>query len=486
MPKTRPNILFLQAEDVSRHHGCYGDTYAHTPNIDRLAAEGCRYTNAITHTPVCAPSRSGMVTGMYPWAYGVHHMRSTLIDPPRLFTHELQDAGYDVHWPTKTDFNFDPPADFATTRYNWFERGALPAGDKPWLAYYNFGVTHESQVWDVCNDTPREPFAQRQAELPPEHVHDPADAPLPPYLVDAPGTRQEIARHYDNLSVQDMQVGRALAMLEASGQADHTIVIYLSDHGRGLCREKRWCYEAGVHLPLIIRWPGTPGSFGPAPGSVDDQLVAWVDIAPTLLAACGLAVPDHYHGRAFTGDSADAPQREYAFVGRDRMGEAFDLVRGARSKQFLYLRNDFPQLPYMQRVRYMEHGLTTQDLRVARRDGTLTDAQAAWMADTKPAEELYDVDADPHCVHNLAGDPALADTMAAHRDALAAMLDEHGDHGRDTEEDSIAQGLIANDLDPKFRPQVGPLLYQFQIGKGNTVVTMADALERYGPSSHQA
>jgi len=485
-PETkRPNIMLLIAEDTGRHQGCYGDDYAWTPNLDRLAADGCRYTNAITHSPVCAPSRSGLVTGMYPWTFGTHPMRSTLINPPRLFTQELQDAGYFVNWKTKTDFNFEPPADFASTDESWFEKGELPGGDRPFFVCHNFGITHESGAWDVCNDHQMTPFEQRTASLPDEHRHDPAEAPVPPYLPDTPDVRMEIARYYDNLSVQDQQIGRALRILEESGRAQNTIVIYLSDHGRGLCREKRWCYEAGIHLPLIIRWPATPapGSSPPPlkPGTTDDQLVAWVDLAPTILSLCGVGIPEHYQGRVFLGEGVSTPPRQYAYDGRDRMDEQFDRIRVCRSKQYHYIRNFYPLIPYMQRNKYMENGLTTRALREGRAENTLTPIQAQWMADRKPVEEMYDVEADPHCVNDLANEPKHRDTLLEHRHELQRFLDELGDLGATPEAELIRRGLLTNRLEEEYRPRIAPLPDRYRIGRGDTVLTGEEAVERYGP-----
>ena len=467
--------MLLIGEDTGLHPGCYGADYAKTPNLDRLAAEGYRYTNAITHAPVCAPSRSGLVTGMYPWTIGSHHMRSTLIDPPRLFTHELQDAGYTVLWKTKTDFNFDPPDDFATTGEDarWWETGRLPDG--PFLACCNFNITHESSMWDKCEAKDTD-FADRMRDLPDHLRHDPTDAPVPAYLPDTEGVRLEIARYFDNLAKQDMQIGQALEVLERSGRADDTIVIYMTDHGRGLCREKRWCYEAGLHLPLIIRWPENL-----EPGSTSDELVAWVDIAPTLLSLCGVPTPEHYQGQVFLGEDKALP-REYCYSGRDRMDEDFDRVRTSRSKRFRYIRNFFPQVPYMQRIWYMENSLATQALREGRAAGTLNEAQAPFMADTKPIEELYDITADPDCVQNLADDPAHRHTLLTMRADLERMIEETEDLGQVNEPELVARGLVTDRMETEYRPRIAPLPERFAIGKGDNVLCASEAVERYGSS----
>lgn len=473
---SRPNIVLLTGEDTGLHLGCYGERYADTPNLDRLAGEGCRYEHAYSHGPVCAPSRSGLVTGRYPWRLGTHNMRSTLTRPPRLFTHELRDAGYRVLWPTKTDFNFEPDPGFADSSEEWLTLESLPVGQQPFFAYWNFSITHESRVWDSVNGKPQD-FGALVDELPRERRHDPDLAPVPPYLPDTPPVRKEIARYFDTLAVQDLQVGRALELLERLGIAERTIVIYCSDHGRGLCREKRWCYDAGLHLPLLIRAPGEVG-----PGSVGSEMIGWVDLAPTILSLAGVRAPESYQGRAFLGPERSNEPRRFVVSGRDRMDEQFDRVRSCRTRRFRYIRNDFPQVPYMHRIRFMENGLTTRELREARAQGALTPAQSPFMADTKPTEELYDTVEDPHNVRNLAGEPAFRDTLRSLRGELETFLEASGDLGRIPEPQLVADGLITNRLEDEYRPRVAPLPERYRIGKGENVLTSQEAVERYGPS----
>jgi N-sulfoglucosamine sulfohydrolase len=468
----KPNIMLLVAEDTGRHHGCYGDPVGRTPAIDHLAAQGARYTQACSTAPVCAPARSSLVTGRYPWALGTHHMRSTLLRPPQLFTEALREAGYFVNWANKTDFNFEPPVSFADERSEWFD--ALASGSlngRPWFLYHNFGVTHESSIWP-------ETWSTEVAPRLPAEQQDPSRVPVPSYLPDTPEVRADLARYYDALAVQDQQVGRALAALEASGEAENTLVIYLSDHGRGLPREKRWCYGAGVHLPLIVRWPGKI-----APGSVNEELVNWVDLAPTFLSVAGAPPDPAHHGRDFLGANAAAtPPRACCFAGRDRMDEAFDRVRAAYDGRFHYIRNDFPDLPYAQRVTYMERQATTMVLRQRGADGQLPPAAQAWLARRKPAEELYDAAEDPDMVNNLAADPGHATTLARLRSALEENLARFGDLGRRSERSLIDQGLVADRL-PEYAARLEPLPEHLQIGNRLTTLEMPEpATERYKQS----
>ena len=446
----RPNIVMMVGEDVGRHFGCYGDEYAITPNLDRLAAGGALYTQGFTHAPVCAPSRSGLVTGRYPCSIGSHHMRSTLVNPPRMFTHELRDAGHHVAWPTKLDFNFEPLEGWCDSTEPWI--GDLPTR-RPFFAYVNFGLTHESGMW-------RSEEEQRKIckDLADDQWHDPADAPVPAYLPDTANTRREIAQYYDNVTQQDYHVGEVLRTIEQAGLADNTIVIYMTDHGRGLPREKRWCYDAGVHLPLIIRAPGLT-----EPGSVIDDLVAWVDVAPTILSLTGTPIPDAYQGQVFLGPDA-APPRDYCYGGRDRMDECFDRTRFVRSSRFHYIRNFFPQLPWAVRLKYMEQEATFQDMRELNAQGKLDHPQSVFMQPTKPAEELYDPDADPDMVNNLADSADHADALAELRAECERFIAWSGDLGEVSERKLIERGILTNRLDEEYDARRGSLDERYHLG----------------------
>ncbi len=447
MDGQRPNVLLLIGEDSGLHLGCYGDPDARTPNLDRLAGEGLRATHAFTHCPVCAPSRSGLVTGCYPYSIGSHHMRSTLRAPPPLFTRVLKDAGWQVSWPSKTDFNFALDDREISDRRDWEREGFPTAG--PWFCYTNLFQTHESVMWpEPLHDYHRSHHALRQA-LPPTQRTDPDRVRVPPFLPDVPEVRQDIARHYDNMHILDGQVGAILAQLAASGQAENTLVIFIADHGAGIPRGKRWCYDLGQHLPLLMRWPGRIVA-----GTVHDDPVAWVDLAPQILASCGLDPLPGMQGRAFLGSRGS--RREFCFGGRDRMDEQFDRVRSVRSRRWLYLRNFRPDLPWAQRNHYLEIMPSMRAWRQLHAAGRLDPLQAAWFAPTKPAEEFYDCAADPWQLANLAGDPACAAELARHRAALDAHLAEVGDLGAVAEAELIARGLV-EDRRAEFRAYIGPL-----------------------------
>ncbi|MCJ8332548.1 MAG: sulfatase [Lentisphaeria bacterium] len=446
------NIMLLVGEDTGRHQGCYGDIAADTPAIDTLASEGCVYTNAFSTAPVCAPSRSAFIMGKYAFSVGSHHMRSTLINPPSLFTHELRKAGIYVNWENKTDFNFEPPDDFADDCKPWFDdlkNGNMP--DKPWLLFHNFGITHESTMW-------KENWENVKSQLVESDCCDPQTVTVPAYLPDCDEVRIDIARYHDSLQVQDKLVAEALDALDKSGQRDNTIVIYMSDHGRGLIREKRWCYDAGIHLPLIIRWPGVIEA-----GTSNDELISWVDVSATILSVMGAQIPDDYQGQVFMGPDKSDEQRAYCFAGRDRMDENFDRVRIVRDKQFLYIRNFFPELPYAQHLGYMEKQDTTKIIREYFAEGKLNSAQSLWMQETRPSEELYDCLADPDNVNNLAENADYQERLLEMRMELHDFLDSVDDKAVHSELELVEMGLVENRIE-EYRERLEPLPEKYRIG----------------------
>ncbi|MGD8499628.1 MAG: sulfatase, partial [Phycisphaerales bacterium] len=251
-PKAQqPNILWVSTEDISPDLGCYGDSYAVTPNIDKLAAQGVRYNNVYSHSGVCAPTRSGIITGMYPTTVGTHHMRCKGVPPAyvKCISEYLRAAGYYCTNNVKTDYQFDPPAsawDENSRKAHWRNRGK----NQPFFAIFNFTTSHESQIRNRS-----EGMLKRLAGLTPDEKHDPAKAVLPPYYPDTPAVRKDWAQYYDVITLMDKQVADVLKQLEEDGLAEDTIVWFWGDHGRGLPRGKRWIYDSGLRIPLIIRVP---------------------------------------------------------------------------------------------------------------------------------------------------------------------------------------------------------------------------------------
>ncbi len=428
----RPNIVWIVGEDMGPELGSYGDAQAITPNMDRLAKEGVRFTKAFTHCPVCAPSRSGLITGRYPISIGTQHMRSRLIEPPVTFTKRLQDAGYHVSWPGKTDFNFADPANFATSRTGWHKGAALK---EPFFAYVNFTQSHESQV---RNDGDK--HAAHTKRLTDAQRHDPANMSLAPFWPDAPIVREEVARYYDLVTSVDYDVGDVLKWLDDNHLAENTVVFLFGDHGRGMARYKRWLHDTGTRVPLIVRWPGKM-----KPGTVREDLVEFLDFPATALALATGSVPPDLEGRAMLTKDGTAPAeaRKYVHAHRDFMDETLDRIRSVRDGKFRYIRNFMPELPYAQHIAYMEIGGTMQAWRALNASGKANDVQRLFFADKKPAEELYDCEADPFEIRNLAADPAHAEKLAELRTEMDRWLKSTNDFsGRMSAEEMVANRII--------------------------------------------
>jgi uncharacterized sulfatase len=419
-----PNILWISTEDISAHIGCYGDPHAITPHIDRLARQGVRYTNAYVVAGVCAPCRSSIITGLYPTSLGTHHMRCQAQLPPeiRCFPEYLRRAGYYCTNNSKTDYQFKRPAgswDESSGKAHWRKR---PAKDQPFFCVFNFTTTHESRI--ASNDR----YQSATSMLSTRQFTDAGKLEtLPPYYPDTPVTRKDWARNYDLIAAMDEQVGEILGQLEEDGLADSTIVFFWSDHGIGLPRAKRWLYDSGMHVPLIVRIPEQYRQKEQGrPGSVNDELVSLIDLAPTMLNLAGQPLPAYFQGRAFLGASLGEP-RQYVYGARDRMDERYDIIRAVRDKQFKYLRNYEPFKPYYQYMNTPEKGATMQELRRQHADGKLPPAARLFMANSKPNEELYDTAADPHELNNLAANPnyrqILIRMRRAHMDWVAETRD---------------------------------------------------------------
>ncbi len=437
-----PNFLWISLEDTSPRFGCYGDTLARTPNLDRLASEGRRYTNAFSTAGVCAPSRSAIITGVYQTSMGTHHMRTTHTNPnaPELptpysavpphyvktITEYLRAAGYFCTNNKKTDYQFTPPFtawDELGDHAHWRNRRRH---DQPFFAVFNPTVTHESGMWPKEDDRPP--------------ITDPDKVELPPYIPDTPKCRAALAKHYDNLEIADGIVGDILAELDEDGLADDTIVMIWSDHGEGLPRGKRWPYDRGIRIPLIVRWPGEI-----EPGDVSDNLVSLIDLGPTLLSL-GADVPRHLQGQPFLGPRA--VEREYVYASRDRHDEAYDMVRAVRDKRYKYLRNFYPEKPYLLWIPYRNRHPMLQEIWRLHREGGLEGPQQRLVDTHRPPEELYDTHADPWEIHDLSKNPAHRETLMRMRAALDEWRREVGDMGVVSEEEMV-DGWWPNGRQPR-------------------------------------
>lgn len=426
----RPNILWISLEDTSPRFGCYGDDVARTPNLDALAAQGRIYRRAFSVAGVCAPSRSSIITGCYPTWLGTHHMRTThrnettpematpysavLPHMVRPFPEYLRAVGYYCTNNEKTDYQFTPP------RTTWDELGpeahwrTRPEG-MPFFAVFNPTVTHESGMW------PRE---DEQVATDPDAVS------LPPYIPDTPKSRLALARHYDNIERADARVGELLQQLEEDGLADNTVVFIWSDHGEGLPRAKRWVYDQGIRIPLIVRWPGHI----PA-GETTDELVSLVSLGPTMLSLADVDCPAHMQARPFLGPDAHTP--EYVYAARDRFDESHDMVRAVRDARFKYIRNYCPEKPRLLWIPYRNRHPMIQELWRLHAEDALPPEQQVMLAERRPVEELYDTERDPWELNNMARDPEHTETLARLRGALDAWRVKHDALGEVSEADMV-------------------------------------------------
>lgn len=416
-----PNIVWISVEDMSPWLACYGDDTVATPNIDRLAREGVRYTHAYANTPVCAPARSTLITGMYATSIGSMHMRTgnpsgaaLARDPDaydgipnyeavppvgvRCFTEYLREAGYHCSNQSKKDYQFKAPVtawDASGGKAHWRQREV----DQPFFAVFNITGTHESGTFPNRRRAPK--------------VADPALVPVPPYYPDTPRVRDDIARTYDNIVAMDGRVGQLMKQLADDGLLENTIVIFFSDHGVGLPRGKRSIYDSGTRVPLIIRWPD-----GRQAGTVDGRPVAFVDFAPTTLSIAEVEVPGYMQGQVFAGPDTEKP-KSHVFINADRMDSVTDRTRAVTDGRYRYVRNGMTDRPRLYPVAYAENIPMMADIHALRASGAATPAQWQIVSATKPSEELYELASDSHEVVNRIDDP----TLAAVRDELRAELD---------------------------------------------------------------
>jgi arylsulfatase A-like enzyme len=404
----RPNILWITSEDHGPHMGCYGDSLATTPNVDALANRGLRYTHAWSNAPVCAPARTTLISGLYAPSTGGEHMRSMVPFPAgkKMYPVYLRNAGYYCTNKSKEDYNIAKTGtvwDESSNRAHWRNRAA----GQPFFAIFNSTRSHESKL----------------RVRPHKKLLDPARVRVPAYHPDTPEVRQDWAQYYDTVTDADTDAGRVLAELEADGLADDTIVFYYADHGSGMPRSKRWPYNSGLQVPLIVHIPEKYKQLAPPeykPGGTSDRLVSFVDLPPTLLSLAGIRPPDWMQGHAFMGAFQVGPQ-PFVYGFRGRMDERYDCVRSVTDGRYVYIRNYMPHKIYGQHINYMFQTPTTAVWKRMHDEGRLTPAQEIFW-NVKAPEELYDLQTDPDEVHNLASRPEHQATRKRLRQAQQALV----------------------------------------------------------------
>ncbi len=440
----RPNILWITSEDNSPDYlGCYGDPHGKTPTIDSLAKTGVLYKHAYANAAVCGPARTTLITGMYPPSFGGEHMRSQVALPAnmKIYPQYLRDAGYYVTNNSKQDYNLDqntPGWDESSRNAHWKNR---PAG-KPFFAIFNTNLTHESSLHPSRHTV--------KPGIPLNQVR------VPAYLPDTETVRDRIASYYTRIQEMDNYVAKYLKELEDAGLAEDTIVFYYSDHGGIMPRSKRFVYDSGTHVPLVVRFPQKWAHLSPhKPGTQTDEPVGFVDFAPTLLSLIGANIPKHMQGRAFLGEKA-SPAPEYAHTFRARADERIDFKRGVTDGRYNYIRNYLAYLPTGQHVNYLYDNPATGEWESLFKQGKTTAAQSAFFLPA-PLEELFDLEADPDEVNNLANDPA-------HREVLLRMRKANREH-------------LLKTRDTGFIPEA--LLVEWSRGSGKTPYDIARDYVQY-------
>ena len=411
---TRPNILWLTSEDHGPEMGCYGDRLARTPNVDALAARGMLFKKAWSTAPVCAPSRTAIISGLYPSSSGGLHMRSMVSLPAgtKLYPQFLREAGYYCANNSKTDYNLREPGkvwDDSSSKASWKNRGP----GQPFFAIFNSTKSHESQI----------------RTRPHQQVTKPAAIRVPAYHPDTPEVREDWAQYYDKVSEADADAGVRLKELADAGLSEDTIVFYYGDHGSGMSRSKRWPGNSGLHVPMVVYFPEKWRHLAPneyAAGGQSDRLVSFVDLAPTVLSIAGIKPPEWMQGHAFAGPHQREPQ-PFLFGERGRMDESFDLVRSVTDGRYVYLRNFLPHVSQGQRVAYQFETPSTRVWHQRFVAGQTTESQSIFWRTPKASEELYDLQSDRDEVRNLANSPehqaVLRKLRAAHRRHLLEVKD---------------------------------------------------------------
>lgn len=426
VPDELPNILWLTSEDNSPFLGCYGDEFATTPNLDKLASEGFLYTHAYANAPVCAPARNTIITGVYANSNGNQHMRSRypLSEIVKTYPEFLREAGYYCTNNSKTDYNtnsIDPDEIWDESSNKAHYKNREPG--QPFFAVFNTGISHESSIHNsIPNDELR---------------HSPEEVPIPPHHPATPEMKHDWAQYYDKVEDMDTQIGEWLQELEDAGLADNTIVFYYGDHGGVVARSKRYVYESGTRVPFIVRIPEKYKYLFPESktGSEVNRIISFVDLAPTLLSIAGIQIPEFMQGNAFLGkQKTEDPQ--YAFMFRGRMDERYDMSRAVRDHKYRYIRNYMPYRVYGQHLEYLWRAPSIRSWELAYLNGECNETQSRFW-EPKPVEELYDTENDPWEVNNLAKDPAYNEVLERMRAANKEWVTRIYDTGFIPEADRV-------------------------------------------------
>lgn len=458
-PENQLNVLWIVAEDLSSYLPMFGDSTIQTPNLSRLAKEGVCYDQFYTPAAVCAPARSAITLGMYPTHIGSNHMRTgpwyryglsqevkdkyskdalpagissyeaIAPDKARMMSEYLRMAGYYCTNNAKEDYQFNRTItawDDCSQNGHWRNR---PDSNQPFFSIFNLGITHESQIWARAKDS--------------LWVEEDLDVNVPPYLPDTEIGRQDVRQMYSNIKRMDAQVGDILDELEEDGLLENTVIFWYSDHGGPLPRQKRLLYDSGIKVPLIIRFPNQEGA-----QTRNDDLLSFIDLAPTVLSIAGITPPGHFDGKAFLGKFKRWSPAKYVYAAADRFDESYDKNRAIRDKRYKLIQYLEPEKSMYLSVNYRDQMPIMQELHRLRKEGKLTTEQALWFRDTKPEYEFFDTETDPHEINNLVDDPQYARKISELKFELKKFQTKLPDHMMQNEMEYLAS-LWPDGLQPK-------------------------------------
>lgn len=418
----RPNILWIVSEDNSSHWlGCYGNQEALTPNIDTFAAKSTRFTAAYSNAPVCAVARATILMGLTSPALGTQHMRSRHQIPARLtpYVTHLRKAGYYTSNASKTDYNFlgnDKALwDASSSKAHYKNRPT----EKPFFSIFNLTISHESNLFPNKIASNR-----KKGHIPKTPRLNPSQLFLPPYLPDLPEMRHDFAIYHDTVTALDNQVGKILTQLENDGLAENTIIFYYSDHGGPTPRGKRYLHDTGIRVPMLVHIPQKWSHLNAFKnGSVSDEVVSFVDLAPTILSLAGLEDDPQMEGRPFLGPNRKEPAKDnYAFLFADRFDEIYGFRRGITDGRYKYVRHFTPHLWAAPYSFYQFQMASWAAWHQAWNKGTLSGIHASLWENDQPIEELYDTKTDPWEIRNLALDPGYMQQLTKMRNQLHAHM----------------------------------------------------------------
>jgi len=405
--KQKPNIIWLMAEDISLDLECYGMKAVKTPNLNKLAEDGIRFDNCFVTNPICSPSRSAMLTGVHQVKINAHHHRSNrdvpLNENFQPFTYHLRNAGYTcilghhgvMSKGRKIDANFKHKAIGewdGKTQFGLFDKlDTFETEDQPFFAQIQLKVTHRGDWWDGIREQS-------------SHKINPDEVVLPEFMADHPVIRLDWAKYLDQVEYMDNEVGMILKELEDKGMDDNTIIVFIGDNGRCNIRGKGYLHDPGLRIPLIVYNP-----LGKVQNKIRKDVVSATDITATILDWAGVQLPDYLTGSSLFTNGF---KREYAYGARDLWDEVEEKSRSVTTKKWKYIRNDKPEVPWDAHQAYLEfYRPAVHIMRTLKSEGKLNENELLFFADSKPKEELYDLENDPQELNNLSDDPKYSDIL---------------------------------------------------------------------------